>query len=275
MTRVFDLFLNRQLKYAELLYEHDFPDWFIVQATRRHSWEWPSLLIDLRRGTFCFDRDGFGRTRCIVPLDVPIHTEQDAANLGEFFIQRLAAFATTLPGNEELLRSLELDGFGVDKERWRLVPLEGPVSAQAEEDNLTRLVNSSGLPDAQTVLKNIRDASSLYAEGKDHPSLNESRNLIQALIDGISSETNTHGGHATKLPGSMKDRIEYLSKVGFLVPDEEAALKSGWGSLSAGSHPGVPEREQARIGLVLALEFGQLLLLKFTNWRANKCRGYS
>jgi hypothetical protein len=34
MTRVFDLFLNRQLKYAEFLYEHDFPDWFIIQATR-------------------------------------------------------------------------------------------------------------------------------------------------------------------------------------------------------------------------------------------------
>lgn len=69
MTRVFDLFLNRQLKYAELLYEHDFPDWFIIQATRRHFWDWPSRLIDLRRGTFCFDRDRFDRTRCIVPLD--------------------------------------------------------------------------------------------------------------------------------------------------------------------------------------------------------------
>jgi hypothetical protein len=34
------------------------------------------------------------------------------------------------------------------------------------------------------------------------------------------------------------------------------------------AHPGVPEREQARIGLILALEFGQLLLMKFTNWKA-------
>lgn len=73
----------------------------------------------------------------------------------------------------------------------------------------------------------------------------------------------------------MKDRIEYLTKVGFLVPDEEAALKSGWGSLSAGSHPGVPERDQARIGLVLALEFGQLLLIKFANWKANAYRRFS
>jgi hypothetical protein len=51
--------------------------------------------------------------------------------------------------------------------------------------------------------------------------------------------------------------------VGFFTADEKSSLLSGWGSLSAGSHPGVPEREQARIGLVVALEFGQLLMWKF------------
>lgn len=115
----------------------------------------------------------------------------------------------------------------------------------------------------------------MYAQGKDHPSLNESRNLIQALIDGISTETNAHGKHTVGLPGSTKDRIEYLTRIGFFMPDEEAAFKSGWGSLSAGSHPGVPQREQARIGLVLALELGQLLLIKFDNWKANAYRAFS
>ena len=113
------------------------------------------------------------------------------------------------------------------------------------------------------------------ATDKDHPSLNESRNLLQALIDGISAETNAHGKHSTGLPGPTKDRIEYLRKVGFFTTDEEAALKSGWGSLSAGSHPGVPEREQARIGLILALEFGQLMLMKFANWKANAYKAFS
>jgi hypothetical protein len=63
------------------------------------------------------------------------------------------------------------------------------------------------------VLKHIEDASSLFADGKDHPSLNESRNLIQALIDGISTETNRHTKHPTKLPGPTKDRIEYLTRL--------------------------------------------------------------
>jgi hypothetical protein len=108
---------------------------------------------------------------------------------------------------------------------------------------------------------------------KDHPSLNESRNLVQALIDGISTDTDAHGNHSWGLPGPTKGRIEYLTKVGFIEPDLEAALKSGWGTLSAGSHPGVPDREQARIGLILALAFGHLLLIKFTNWKANAyCR---
>jgi hypothetical protein len=274
MTRVFGSIANRYLPYGELLYEHDFPDWFIAQATQRHMWVWPSLLMDLRRGTFCFVGDGIGGARCIVPNNVPIYTEGDAAALGERYIQRLAAFATTLPLSEELLLSLQLDGFDVDKFNWKLVPLEGPVSGQVEEDRLTRMVKNTGLPASNIILKHIEDAHSLYVEGKDHPSLNESRNLIQALIDDITIETDAHGKHPTKLPGGTANRIDYLKNVGFLTPDEEAALKSSWGSLSAGSHPGVPEREHARIGLVLALEFGQLLILKFTNWKMNAYRHF-
>jgi hypothetical protein len=39
------------------------------------------------------------------------------------------------------------------------------------------------------------------------------------------------------------------------------------GFLSAGSHPGLPPREQARIGLLLSMEFCQMLLLKWQYWR--------
>ena len=273
ITRVFTSMPNRHLNYGEILYENNFPDWFVSQAEHRHGWKWSHLLIDLRRGAFfLIPQFGGGVDISIVPSH-PLLSHNDAKVFGEYFIQRLAAFATTLPDSEELVRSLQLDGFDIDKVNWKLVPLEGPVSAQIEEDRLTRIVKNSGLPQSNVILKHIEDAHSLHAEGKDHASLNESRNLIQALIDGISTETSMHGKHTTKLPGPMKDRIEYLTKVGFFTSDEEAAFKSGWGSLSAGSHPGVPEREQARIGLVLALEFGQLLILKFTNWKMNAyCR---
>ena len=69
-------------------------------------------------------------------------------------------------------------------------------------------------------------------------------------------------------------RIEYLKNVGFLTADEEAAYRAAWGALSAGAHPGVPARDEARIGLILALVFGQRLLLKFANWKANQYRRF-
>ncbi len=150
-----------------------------------------------------------------------------------------------------------------------LVPLEGPVSTQVEEDALTALVKRSGIHDATTVLQHIADAQSLYVNGKYHASLNESRNLIQSLIDGISTETHAKGNHSAKLPGGTSNRIEYLKTVTFFTEDEKSSFASAWGSLSSGSHPGVPEQEQARIGLILSLEFGQLLLLKFTTQNCN------
>jgi hypothetical protein len=68
--------------------------------------------------------------------------------------------------------------------------------------------------------------------------------------------------------------MEYLRKFGFFTFDEENSFRSAWGALSAGSHPGVPARDEARIGLVPALELGQLLLLKFEKWKANACRSF-
>jgi hypothetical protein len=282
VKRVFDGLAGRVSDFRDLLYEHNFPEWFIQQVYV-YARNWMDILWALRNGRFFYPSSNMFAEdmETILPEEL---SDANLTELGEFFIQKLAAFAfvyldqlpstyTDVNLRKTLPRALELDGFAVDTEKVELVPLEGPVSAKEEEDRLTSLVKNSGLPQSRVILKHIQDASSLYTEANDHPSLNESRSLIQSLIDGISTETDKHGKHSTKLPGPMKDRIEYLTKVGFLVPDEEAALKAGWASLSAGSHPGVPEREQARIGLILALEFGQLLLIKFTNWENNayKC----
>jgi hypothetical protein len=73
----------------------------------------------------------------------------------------------------------------------------------------------------------------------------------------------------------MANRLQYLQDVGFFTSDEKTAFGAAWGFLSAGSHPGIPSRDEARIGLILSLEFGQLLLLKFANWAANGFRGFS
>lgn len=63
--------------------------------------------------------------------------------------------------------------------------------------------------------------------------------------------------------------------LGCLRSFHKAAYRSGWGTLSAGSHPVVPEKEQARIGLILAFELVQLLILKYENWKKNGYRAFS
>jgi hypothetical protein len=257
--------------FAEICYASNFPDWFVIHAESHYRWDWKHMLIDLRNTAFFFPSKDI--------LEGSIFggslSERDATLKGEALIQKLAALATTLPTGEAVLRSLQLDGFDVNTAKLTLVPLEGPVSAREEEDRFTMLVKAVRLPEVGPLLRHVEDAHSLYMNGMYHPSLNESRSLIQCLIDGISTETDRHGKHSRGLPAGTKNRIEYLLDLGFFIADEEAALKSGWGTLSAGSHPGVPEREQARIGLVLAMEFGQLLLLKFADWKTNAYRGFS
>ncbi len=263
------------VNYTELLYARDFPVWFVTRAENLYHWNWQRILFELRDGRFFLSHNSEASDAHSIPGGcLP---EAEAIRWGEHFIQRLAALATqtTLPTGESVLRSLQLDGFAVDSKKLRLVPLEGPVSAREEEDTLAHLVQESGIPDIPTVLKHVSDAHFLYLDGKYSSSLNEARSLIQALIDAISIEADKHGTHSTRLPDGTANRIDYLTKINFVTADEKAALNSAWRSLCAGSHPGVPEREQARIGLVLTLEFGQLLLLKFANWTTHAYRAFS
>jgi hypothetical protein len=260
--------------FSRLLYEYDFPDWFVVHASSYYQFNWDSILITLRNGDFFFPDTGyFG-----MPTDNITGRYLDkveAQQMGEYFIQRLATLATTLHNGDSVVNSLQLDGYSVNTQKLSLIPLENLVSAEKEGDALTARVKSAGFANAQTVLQHIADAKNLFVESKYHQSLNESRNVLQCLVDDNSSDTHNSRAHSTKLPGGTANRIAYLREVGFLTTDEEADCKSAWGALSAGSHPGVPDRDEARIGLILALEFGQLLLLKFANWKANAYKKFS
>jgi hypothetical protein len=256
----------------QFLYEQEFPAWFCSHARNYYHFNWERILVALRNIEFLFH---FGTGASVI--DGRYLNPKEAEEIAEMLIQKLAAMAACLPAYGGLVEnSLQLDGYAVDKNRVVLVPLEGPVSAQEEEDALITLLRTSRLPNAATVEKHIKDANDLFVQGKPHASLNESRNMLQALIDGISAETHRNGGHPTvALPGGTAKRIQYLQDVGFLTADERVAFGSAWGALSAGSHPGVPAREEARIGLVLALEFGQLLLLKCANWSKNGYKSFS
>jgi hypothetical protein len=261
---------------SRTLYANDFADWFIRNVERHYRFNWDRILPDLRGGRFFFTN-----ASAFSPAGTNITNEHlhddEARKLGDEIIRRLAALASTLAiGGDRVSNSLQLDGLAVDTQRLQLVPIETPVSAQAEEDALSGLVNRTGITDAKTILQHITDANNLFVDKKYHPSLNESRSLLQCLIDNAGGDTNDSGAHASiGFPGGTANRIEYLGKVGFLISDEVTAFKSAWGALSAGAHSGIPEREEARIGLILALEFGQILLLKFEAWKAGLFKAFA
>jgi hypothetical protein len=87
------------------------------------------------------------------------------------------------------------------------------------------------------VLSYLRDARELFLQQKDHPSIGEARNLVQALLVGIGDETKTHGGRSIGYPGGTANRLNYLEQVGFFTADEKAALGAAWGFLSGETIP--------------------------------------
>lgn len=189
---------------SRVCYEQDIPNWFVTHARSYYRFNWDHILPALRDTRFFFaNYSSFGGNI----LGKEYFPEDEAQATGEWLLQKLAAMAACLPDGAPVENSLQLDGFAVDRNRVRLIPLEGPVSAQREEDAFTALLQGSGLPNAATVDQHVKDANDLFVQGKSHPSLNESRNMVQALIDDISTETDQNGNHTTKLPGGTGNRI--------------------------------------------------------------------
>jgi len=259
---------------GELLYEGNFPDWFVTHSRSMYSFDWSKILPDVRNAQFFFPDSYFSAPGANI-TGLPYMSQQEAEVRGESLLRRLAAFAATLPSGQSVERSLELDGLRVDKKNLKLLPFDSVTSEGEEEERVVSLVNQSGLTSSTVVLQHIGDARELFVQQKDHPSIGEARNFVQALIDGISADTHAHGGHAIGYPGATANRLKYLEDVGFFTADEKTAVGSAWGFLSAGTHPGIPSRDEARIALILSLEFGVMLLLKFSNWKANAFRAFS
>lgn len=256
--------------WIRLLYEHEIPSWFINHAQTALDLDIPKVLRSVQSGDFFYAEGRQIDFRS--GLNLP---REDAIAQGTPMLAKLAAILTCVVHPVNLLPSLERDGYTVDCNSMTLVPLDGPIKIQEEEDRFQQLINSVPFPNKAGILKHLTDATELFSTpGKEHSCLNESRNLLQLLIDDISEETNRLGGHSVGLPGGVKNRLEYLQKVGFFSLDEHAAFGSAWGALSAGSHPGVPPRDEARIGLILAIEFSQLLVLKFNAWSGSSCKNF-
>jgi hypothetical protein len=255
----------------KLLYENDFEDWMATQAKKTFKFIWLDVLVKLRNQSFFYS---YGNPYGGVVLpEIPQEYRDELVQLGNYYLSRFIALLVREAKDVDidrlhrvrLLRSLELDGITVDLERLRLVRKEGPVSLDDEKTELERLLDASSLPNRSVAAAHLKSASVHFLDGQDHSSLGESRTFLQSVLDQIAECIAAECQQS--VPAGTKHRIEFLSKTKFFTTDEEAAFRAAWGFLSAGNHPGLPEHVQARLGMVLSLEFGQALLIKWSNWK--------
>jgi hypothetical protein len=258
--------------WSRKLFEEEFPEWFIAHAESMYSFDWDRILRDLDSERFFYTSSGPVADEQELPSEVYSKfavgaTFRLAALLviGDFGRRGPALGALNI---EPLVRAIEHDGFSVDERNVTLVPVEGPVSHDEEESRLEELIAQSDLRESAISKKHLKDGIEQYLDGsKDHSSLGEFRTFLQSLVDSICEEINRIGKSKVGLPGGTANRFGYLVDNGLLTPDEKAAFGAAWGFLSAGNHPGLTPRDQARIGLVLSLEFGQMLIMKWLDWK--------
>ena len=256
--------------WSRILYEYDFPDWFIEIAAPNLFFDWDRLIRELRKKSFFYGEDGY----LVSPQDLSLEDVPEAA---ENFLEKLAAIAVIRIApqysldSDQLIRSIENDGYTIDKDAVQLVPAEGHVSLAEEEGLLEKTIRQSGLSRPQESLKHLKDAGDELLDGsKDHSSLNESRSLFQSLVNQICEEVDRSGRPSIGLPSSMSGRLSYLETNGVWTNDQRNMFGAAWIFLSTGGHPGITQKEHARMGLLLSIEFCNVLISGWLYWKTRK-----
>jgi hypothetical protein len=245
-----DTYPQRQKFWQQMLFKWGFPSWLIDYAVGK-SHNWTAIIRHLFAGEVT-ERTG----------NSIYHIPQ---TLQESMLKRLTAMGITEADDTEearqLRHSLQLDGFDVSD--GKTVPLDGPVSITEERSRLLANLAASAYPRKDVIAKHLKDAEDLYSAGKMHPAMGQARSAFEAGIEDTVSLVEQRV--KLKAGGGLKNQIQFLSKQGFISADEEQAFLSAWGFLSAGAHPGLPPEEAGRLGLILGLEFTQVLLVKAKN----------
>jgi hypothetical protein len=235
--------LMRQFWRAKL-FEWGFPDWLTEHFFSR-GMDWSLVIPDLYKGSV---------------------KNQEGAQVAQVLcntmsLRLLASVyqeAKSGSAKETLRLSLQLDGYEVGG--GKIGSIDGPVSVEEEKTRLLRNLKTSRLARQQVISKHITDAENLFGDGKHHPAIGEARSALQAVIEDtvalLEAKVGKRGG------GGTKNQIEFMAQHSFLSPDEQYAFLSAWGFLSSGNHPGMSSEDEGRIGIILCLEFIQILLIK-------------
>jgi hypothetical protein len=226
------------------LFEWGFPDWLTDHFISR-GMNWTVVIPDLFKAS-------------VKTLDgVPV-----APVLCNAMLLRLTvtAYEESKRGTakENLRLSLQLDGYAVG--RGNIGSIDGPVSVVEEKSCLLRDLRASRLARQDVISKHIEDAENLFSDGKHHPAIGEGRSALQAVIEDTVALLEAKVGDRSA--SGVKNQVEFLMRNAFFSSDEQIAFLSAWGFLCSGNHPGMSSEDEGRIGVILCLEFIQILLAK-------------
>jgi hypothetical protein len=226
------------------LFEWGLPEW-LTDYFISHKMNWSLVIPDLFKGALTI-RDGtvVGSVLCnamLVRLTTTAYDESEDRS-----------------AKENIRRSLQLDGYEVGG--GEINSIDGPVSVEQEKTRLLKDLKASRLNRRNVIGMHITDAEDLFTNGKHHPAIGEARSALQAVIEDTVDLLEAKAGKRSG--AGTKNQIEFMTQQGFLSPDEQAAFLSAWGFLSSGNHPGLSSDDEGRIGIILCLEFIQILLAK-------------
>jgi hypothetical protein len=252
------------------LYERGFMRDFLEMAEGGYGWNFQRLLPELYDGRFKTQRYAPDRN------DIDI-CHVILLKLAEYLCSTIDGFPGHLVdmkrGREELVSRLELDGFSLVG--GQLIPSESEVVNQPEEVSLLkRLIKQATYTNERVVFSHYEEAEKLFVQQQWGPAISEWRKFFEAILRGIAQATSQNRPDVKKDIGPMKNLFDYLEEAGFLDNEERQIVGSTWGFLSMGAHPGIPEPHKARLAMHQALVFGQMLTMKYVNWREQSFRGF-
>ena len=155
---------------------------------------------------------------------------------------------------------LGLDGYVDERNEYdlepdRFVPAEPFIEgAYAVEDDLTKELRRSGLPEAEGIIEVLDGSASAFRSGDFSGCLNNARVALQTLATSIAGvRLSCHPGNFDETKWGQV--IAYLRTSNFVTQQQERGLTGVFGLINPGSHTpiGFNEEEFARLGRSLAV----------------------
>lgn len=254
-------------KLSITLFGMGFDQPFLDRCSQRYRWNFASLFPALHDGSF-------------FPTDQLIE-RSTAIDNGRAMLR---GFATALSGiiaqnpefaieaAQEFQNSLLNDGFQFVG--TRLIETNQDIIPESQEISAVEsLIRRSIHDNREILLHHFGNGRNLYESGPYHACINEWRSFLEETLRGVWRATRINRPDFSSFAErpSVKDPFSFLNRSGFLKDDEKEAFNGAWAFLSAGGHPGISDRDDAHLSMILTLTFGHAALLKLEKWADNSC----